>query len=379
MIDSNLPTVDEIKTISDMTEVGFEWSPWHDERLKGYYLYRKSANEAEFSRVGDVKDRYASHYVDEKLTPQTEYEYYFTTYSYEGRESPRGKIHQVATKKNLNSVPFVQAIVGLPNRVKLLWRPHPVERVGSYIVERNELDQKEWKQIAHVKGRLNAEFIDTGLKDNHTYRYRILAVTYDDIVSYPSEIVTATTKPLPKMVENVLATRDLPKKILLTWDASNEGDISHYRVYRAPTSVLFYSFLAKTDENSFEDFVNSNGTDRYYKVTAVDKDGLESLKQSAPIAGATLDAPLPPAMTEGSYQNGEAVITWNQVDGRAVKYSIVKKYDSQSEIIEPITSNRFVDRALMPGVKYNYEIISIDEFGLASKPSQRVIISVPKE
>ncbi len=379
MIDPNLPIVESIKSISDITEVGFEWVPQQDERVEGYYLYRLDPKKQDFERVGNIEDKYASHYVDEGLIPETKYQYRMSTYAKSGQESPPSDIHLAQTKKNLDSVPFVQAIVGLPNRVKLLWRPHPQERVGSYIVERNELDTKTWKQVAHVKGRLNAEYIDAGLKDNHVYRYRVMVRTFDGIVSNPSEIVVAKTKPLPKMVENIAATRDLPKKIVITWQASSEEDLSHYRVYRAPTSMLFYTYLAKTDEPRYEDLISSNGADRYYKITAVDTDGLESLKQTVPIMGATLDAPLPPAMTEGVYANGQITVTWSQVDGRAVKYSIVKRFGSETQTIQEISSKRFEDRAIELGGRYTYEVIAIDEYGLASKPSQRVLVQVPSE
>jgi len=38
----SLPTITSLKTISDMTEVGFEWNPVTDESVVGYYLYRSN-------------------------------------------------------------------------------------------------------------------------------------------------------------------------------------------------------------------------------------------------------------------------------------------------------------------------------------------------
>lgn len=378
-IDPNLPTVEGVKTITDMTEIGFEWIPYYDEQIQGYYLYRQGPSDSGFVRIAKIEDRYVSHYVDAGLLPQTQYNYRMSTYSDVGQESPPSTVHTTQTKKRLDSVPFVQAIVGLPHRVKLLWRPHPEVRVASYIIERNELDKQNWEKIGEVKGRLNAEYIDGNLKENHLYRYRVIVRTWDGVLSAPSEVVEARTKPLPKRIENIRATTDLPKKIIITWDPSPEEDISYYRVYRAPTSILFYTYLAKTSETRFEDLINSNGATRYYKITAVDKDGLESLKQSTPIMGATLDVPLPPAMTQASLQGNTAVVTWSQVDGRALKYDIIKNGGGQTQTIQGITAERFEDRALKAGESYTYEIIAIDEFGLASKPSQRALVQVPKE
>jgi fibronectin type 3 domain-containing protein len=95
--------------------------------------------------------------------------------------------------------------------------------------------------------------------------------------------------------------------------------------------------------------------------------------------GATLDIPLPPAITQASMQGKTAIITWTQVDGRAVKYDIIKKGAGETQEIQGVTSQRFEDRALKPGERYTYEIISVDENGLSSKPSQEVLIQAPKE
>ena len=364
-----------------MTEVGFEWVPSYDERVVGYYLYRSNPtkNDGKLERIAVIDEKYASHYVDTNLLPETAYYYRMSTFSAAKQESEPSPTVNVMTQPLLKSVPFIQAIVGLPNRVKLIWRPHPFQRVASYIIERNELKTEKWTKIAEVKGRLNAEYIDGGLKDNHVYRYRVLVKTYDGIISRPSQMVEAQTKPLPKTIKNITASRDIPKKIVLHWDAATEKDVSYYKVYSAPTSILFYTYLAKTKETSFEDLINSNGTDRYYKVTAVDEDGLESLKQENPIMGTTLGVPLSPAVNQARHDSRQIFLSWSQTDGRAVKYEIIKTGAGKEEHIQGITQSQFTDMDVHPGREYTYKIIAIDQFGLASKPSEDVVITLPKE
>lgn len=326
-----------------------------------------------------IDEKYASHYVDTNLVPETVYYYRMATFSASKQESELSPTVTVTTQPLLKSVPFIQAIVGLPNRVKLIWRPHPFQRVASYIVERNEFDTEKWEKIAEVKGRLNAEYIDGGLKDNHVYRYRVMVKTYDGIISRPSQMVEAQTKPLPKTIENTTATRDIPKKIVLRWDASLEKDISYYKIYSAPTSILFYTYLAKTKDTSFEDLINSNGTDRYYKVTAVDEDGLESLKQENPVMGTTLEIPMPPAVDQARHDSRQIFLNWSQVDGRAVKYDIIKDGPGKEQRIKGMTQSQFTDSDVQPGREYTYNIIAIDQFGLESKLSQDIVITLPKQ
>ena len=66
-----------------MTEVGFEWNPVTDESVVGYYLYRSNPNDAnsKMQLVANIKDRFATHYVDRDLAPETTYSYQMRTYS----------------------------------------------------------------------------------------------------------------------------------------------------------------------------------------------------------------------------------------------------------------------------------------------------------
>lgn len=200
VVDKTLSQVKDIKFLTDMTAVGFEWSPVNDERVEGYYIYRSNPNitDGKLQRVADIKDKYTTHYADYKLQPGTKYFYRFATYSAEKRESVLSEMIEATTTPLIEGVPFVTAITGLPHRVKLIWRPHPSQRVESYLIERNEFSKKEWTQIAKVDGRLNAEYIDAGLEENRVFRYRVRVRTFDGLVSAPSKIMEAGTKPLQK-------------------------------------------------------------------------------------------------------------------------------------------------------------------------------------
>lgn len=381
VIDETLPTVNDIKYLSEITEVGFEWIPSYDERVEGYYIYRSNPqnDNGKLERIATVKDKYTSHYVDTKLTPGVLYHYRFSTYSKEERESVPSAVVSATTKPLIESVSFIKAIAGLPHRVKVIWRPHPLERVQSYIIERSEFSSTKWEERARIDGRLNAEYIDAGLADNHVYKYRVKVKTYDGLISNPSEIVEAGTKPLPNPIENLSATTDLPKKIQLNWAPSNEKDFAYYKVYRALNPLLFYTYRAKTKEPNFEDLVNENGKVYYYKVTAVDKDGLESYRQENAIVGSTLGMPLHVAITSSSQDDRSINITWETQDDRAVKFNLIKEFKSQKQVITGISEKSFSDRDVVKGIEYKYNVVAIDKYGLASAPSENVIISIPKE
>jgi fibronectin type 3 domain-containing protein len=381
VVDKTLPVLTDIKFLTDVTEVGFEWKPILNERVSGYYIYRAKAdqNNGKLQRIATIDDRYASHYVDTKLQPNTEYNYKFSVYSSDKKESVASKPIKVKTNPLIESVSFLKAITGLPNRVKLIWRPHPSQRVKSYIIERNEFSSPDWDTIATIDGRLNAEYIDKGLKDNRVFRYRVKVKTYDGLVSQPSKIVEAGTKPLPLAIKGLKTTQDIPKKIVLTWEPTKDKDFAYYKVYRAINPLLYYSYVAKTKEPKYEDLINDNGADYYYFVTMVDKDGLESPRQKTAVAGATLAIPSSVYVTSSSHDGRSIHISWKTKDSRAVKFNVIKEYNGKKKVFTGIKGNSFTDSDVAKGVEYTYRIVAIDKYGLASKESERVIIEIPKD
>ncbi len=388
VVDTSLPHIEGIRTLPGATEVGFEWTPIYSAQIEGYYLYRMEGNS--MKKIATIKDRYVSHYVDTKLRPNSTYSYQMSTYSAEKHESALSSMASVTTTAlvantpttgAIDSVSFINAVSGLPARIKIIWRPHSLESVEYYIVERNEYKSSAWEEVGKVKGRLNAEYIDKDIRDNAVYRYRVKVKTVDGVLSKPSDTVEASSKPLPKGISGVKATSDLPKKIILTWNASTTSDFSYYKIYRSPTSSMFYSYYGKTQNTEFEDLVSDNGKTYYYRVVAVDVDGLES-KQDGSIAGMTLPALNAPSVRSAKYDGSSVVISWGG-DDNAIKYSITKEFEvsgkTKKQNFTGIFESNFSDQDVVRGVEYKYNIIAIDKYGIASKPSDSVVIVIPKD
>ncbi|ASM40238.1 fibronectin type III domain-containing protein [Campylobacter sp. RM12327] len=370
----NLPIVENIKTISDMTEIAFEWSSLgSNENIEGFYLYRKDSNSNSFNIVANIKDRYATHYVDTKLSPEITYDYMMKSYDVSNNASRQSEIVSVRTQNLIESVPFAQTIQGLPDRVKVLWRPHPDLRVDSYIIERSEVGSSSWKQIAEIKGRLNAEYIDKKVDAGRSYKYRISVKTTSGIISRPSEIFNAQTKPKPYPVTGLNATNSEPKKIVLNWDANTNEDFSHYNVYAKSSKFLPYKLIATTKTNSYTDLVNENGATKTYVVTAVDTTDLESDKQIQGVVGSTLSAPKSPVFTRADYTGGAVMLAWDPKDDKTVSY-VLKKSSSDKESSFELSDTTYADSDLTIGETYKYKIIGIDEYGINSQESDEVTI-----
>ncbi|BCD60526.1 MULTISPECIES: fibronectin type III domain-containing protein [unclassified Nitratiruptor] len=382
-IDPNLPTVSKIRSLSDMTSIALEWNPVYDDRVAGYNIYR-SINGKKYKRIAIIKDRYSSHYLDKKLKPATKYFYTMSTYNKDKRESRLSQPHEVSTAPYPEPIAFAEAIDHLPREVKLIWRPHPNPRVQWYVIERSTPENEKWKEVARLQGRLNAEYIDRGLEDKKIYLYRIKAITCDGVESKPTLPIKASTKPRPKVVQGLKATTNLPKKIVVTWQPNSEPDLQYYKVYKSIFQIGPYLVVAKTKSTKYVDLLDEDGVKRYYKVTAVDADGLESFKQDVPAVGQTLPKPLPPVVMEHKLENGTLFIRWASPDQRAVSYIVDKKeIDGILNVKEfeykNIKSTSFTDAGLRPGVTYVYKIYAVDKYGLVSKPSEKIEIKIPEQ
>lgn len=378
VIDPTIPQVRNLKSLSGVSEVGLEWTPIYNERIKGYYIYRSDESKQMLERVATIKDRYASHYVDLELKPSTIYRYKMSAFATNGKESMASSAVSISTKKPPEPIPFVQGITDLPNRIKIIWRPHPYVGITSYVVQRKKPNDEKWHNRATVKGRLSAEYIDDGLSDNKSYKYRVLAKTAGGVLTMPSQVINGTTKPLPKMVRNVHASTNEPKKITISWSPNQTDEIAYYKVYSSPTSMLLYTYLAKTKKSKFEDLINSNGTTRYYKVTAVDVDDLESEKQDDGIMGQTLSALPAPTITQAAYNGFGVSLRWSP-NPQAQSYMIIKESNGDSKIINDITSNSYVDSNILPNTEYTYEVIAIDKYGIKSDESDDVSVTTKGE
>lgn len=367
----NLTTVNNIKVLPSMKDVGFEWSPIYDQNVEGYKIFRKKIK-ADGSMSNDeliatIKDRYATHFSDGRLEPNTEYIYTFATFNKEGM-SKQSSIN-VKTQDRIVQIPFIQAITGLPNKIKVIWRPHNDTRVVKYYLYRQNANSDKWYKLATINNRLSAEYIDN-VKPNVYAKYRVSAVTFDGVESAPSAEVEAISKILPPQIMNITATTNLPKKVILSWDAPQYEDFSHYKIYYSSAALLPYFVLATTTENSYEDIINDDGVSKYYYVTMVDKDGLESAKSNINVVGMSLEKPTAPALTGFEMENENTLkVKWINTDNRIKTFKVIK---NGKEFASDISDNFYIDRTYSGGDVY--QVIGIDEFGIESKASSKLSV-----
>lgn len=388
VVDNTLPIVSLTKngTIIDTNTIALEWGAIDDQRVEGVYIYRvvldgetkDKGNKSDY--YDTVNSRFSTHYLDKKIEPGTRYSYYFKTYS-ANAESQKSQTTTITSLLPLESVVWINSRQSMPRSAKIIWRPHANEKVKAYIIQRRTLQESKWSDVATVDGRLSAEYIDKNLKDNFTYIYRIRVLTYDGIISKPSEEVTVITKELPAEITQVVASTELPKKIQINWKSSDAKDFLIYRVYRSPSINGTYESIADTKNNSFVDVIEEDGKEYFYRISVFDTDKLESINSNHTALGRTLIKPATPSLVDAKLVNGRVKISWVSSDTRAKSYTIEKKYsksflESSIEDFENIKGNEFADSEIEGGKTYYYKIFAIDANGIKSEPSIEVKFKV---
>lgn len=386
-IDSTLPVValTENGVVVDMSSIAFEWQSIKDYRVEGIYIYRQNMKRGDSTQeyYDTIDNRFATHYVDNKIDPDTKYSYSFKTYSGKA-ESLKSTPTLVSSLPVLKSVSWIHSIQEMPKSAKVLWKPHDNKIVKAYIIERRTLEDSDWNKIATVEGRFNAEYIDTKLKDSQVYKYRIRVLTHDGLISEPSTEVTSITKALPKGISDIIATRDLPKKIKVSWiPVSDAKDFSGYKVYRAEKINGNFEALKATTATEFVDSINEDGKNYFYRVSVVDKDGLESDTKNQAIQGQTLSKTTAPSITEAKIEANKVVISWVSTDANVKSYIVTKKqknswFGASSEEFTGINGNTFVDTAIEPETSYIYHVYGIDNNAIRSQPSIEVNFTTTK-
>ncbi len=194
--DINLPKVVGVKKVVDRSSVGFEWPSLEKyPNITGINIYRAKARpglKQVYTKIDSIANRFATHYVDTSIEPNTKYFYTFTTYSGLS-ESLYGEIVPVKTMPPYKKVKVLSIKVVFKDTIKILWVPSPEPQIYKYKIFRKK-DNLRWAYLDTVKGRLYPEYIDTTAFRGHTYSYRVVAYDANEMPSIISDALTAKVK-----------------------------------------------------------------------------------------------------------------------------------------------------------------------------------------
>ena len=174
----------------------------------------------------------------------------------------------------------VTATTNDAHSITIRW--NSVKNATEYNVHRSANESGPYSQRATVK--TGTHFNDTHLSAGTTYFYRITARNDNsDKESSPSSPVRATT--FVNAPGGVNARVNSSSSITVSW--WNTSGAERYRVYRSTSEFGTYNRIGETTFTSYEDSGLATGAAYFYRVSALNVDGVESPQSSIVTATTT--------------------------------------------------------------------------------------------
>jgi len=355
-------------------KIALTWKQHPLASIEGYHVYRSAAQEGPFEKIGRTGARDATSYLDAVACDNCLRWYRIAGINKEGIETLPGKAVSATTRAIPPAPARPQVSSGEPRRATVSWSASgsAEDENGGYRVYRSEEEKGEFTRIAAVAERVYSyQDSSTPLKDNAPYWYRVAAVNGAGIEGLPSEASRGVTKPQPKPPQGVNAKSGEVKRVSLSWLPNSESDIREYRVWRRKKEPAgTYSFLEAAPATGYVETGLGDGVLANYGVTAVDRDGLESLL-SQPAEATTERAPSRILGARLELRNGQSGIAWDRNPESDIRYYVYRKsFLGRQKLGETIETRYFYDAK----DKNELFVTAVNTDGLESEPSETVTL-----
>ena len=362
-------------------EIHLQWHPSSFKEITGYRIYRHTAPDGTFQRIGQLQDKNKASYIDkENLGDATTYFYRITVFNKQGRESGLSDMASAVTRGKPPTPEGLTARSGMVKKVSLSWKVCPEKEVKGYYVYWNNSPTGEFKQIGKVKGRETTSFVDKGdrhrpLVDDLTCHYMITSYNKVDVKSDPSAPANATTKPRPQQPTGFSAQGGLPATVVLTWKPNPERDLRYYHLWRQQPEKKFKELKKlPPEQTNYEDQEVKHGTVYRYRLQTEDKDKLLS-DFSAPVEATTKPLPEPPAGLEVKALPNGFELSWKSNSEPDIdRYKIYLKSFVAYKEIGSTERPPFTILTLDSDKEYTVAITAVDKDGLESKRSLTITV-----
>ena len=265
------------------------------------------------------------------------------------------------------AAPSVTAGNSSTGKPRLTWKA--VSGAVSYRIYRSESRGTGYSLLGTTS---STSYVNTGAAAGKTYYYRVKAVNRDGMASGYSNIVSGKAKAAAPAAPSVTAGNSSTGKPRLTWKAVS-GAVS-YRIYRSESRGTGYSLLGTTSSTSYVNTGAAAGKTYYYRVKAVNRDGMASGYSNIVSGKATLPAPV---LNIGlSVSSGKPMLAWDAVPG-ATSYRIYRSTsrDSGYSLLATTTSTSYVNTSAAKGTTYYYRVKACNAAGLS--PYSNIVSARP--
>ena len=329
-----------------------------------YEVYRSTRQNSGYSLLGTTT---STSYVNTGASTGTTYYYRVKAVNRNGMASAYSNIVSGKAKAAAPAAPSVTIGNSSTGKPRLTWKA--VSGAVSYRIYRSESRGTGYSLLGTTS---STSYVNTGAAAGKTYYYRVKAVNRDGMASGYSNIVSGKAKAAAPAAPSVTAGNSSTGKPRLTWKAVS-GAVS-YRIYRSESRGTGYSLLGTTSSTSYVNTGAAAGKTYYYRVKAVNRDGMASAYSNIVSGKATLPAPV---LNIGlSVSSGKPMLAWDAVPG-ATSYRIYRSTskDSGYSLLATTTSTSYVNTSAAKGTTYYYRVKACNAAGLS--PYSNIVSARP--
>ncbi len=378
----------EFNAAANREEVNLRWKGSGNPHTAGYVIERAYLYDGPYEALTPkgLRADVVSH-TDQNLRPGTAYYYRMRAMGPRGDLGTPSRVvmAQISGRQAPPAASGMKADVGR-TRVHLAWEPVSAA-VAGYFIERRGDGEDQWLRL---NGLVRPEpFYDDyfGLGRSGEFRYRIVAVGYDNQESRPGREVTAILPDtVPPPAPHITAIDGSNGKVKLDFaPAGREEDSEQFLVLRAisarePGLVLGDPLPRKA--RSFEDAQVEAGKVYWYQLVALDKSGNRSDLGSAVavrVGNQEIPAARKPEVQRLSEPFPHALIRFSAPPaglGAVIQFR-TSASDAWIVLAGPVAEGGEATHANLPRGKSEYRVVYQAANGVQGKPSEVVEIAQP--
>jgi fibronectin type 3 domain-containing protein len=396
---TTLPPPARVQKLTVVTDevrcVPLSWASSPESDVVRYEIFRSRLVTGSFEKIGTVPGRLSVTFLDGVANPgnlEDEADYYYKIRAINAvtAESADSETVKATTRGVPTEVGTITLTGNRPREMPITWPVNADKAVMGYEIWRADENSEEWVQVGRVVGRETSAYLDRGeikpkpglgsLKDGAVYQYKVIAFNTAGVRSSASQASSARTKYRPATPVSLVATTNMPLAIRMTWKPNPEKDISDYVVECAdePEAGSFRKLVSvsplKEGEPMARETALESGVTRYYRVKAIDKDGLES-DWCVPESGRSKPIPgMPVSVTTESVGTNVRVIWQAPAQPDIRRYKVWRKKFIGWDLISTTEQTNYLFEFTELSKPMNIAISAVDQDELESEKTEIVEI-----
>lgn len=271
-----LDSVTWIHALKDMPRSAkIIWRPHTNKIVNGYEVKRRTLKQKEWESIAILDGRLRAEYIDTGLADKYTYIYVVHALTYNNIISKPSKEVQITTKARPPEVRNIKATDNQPKKIILTWQKSDLKDFLKYNIYRSKSADGGYTFLAQTKTN---KYIDKIDEDGVRYFYRVSVLDKDALESnyelYSAQGVTVVKPNPPALVE----AKIVDNTIVLRWNKTDDR-AKTYIVSKRYKKGMFDEVAEEFDGITSLSYIDKKiqaDTTYYFKVYAVDKDGIRS-------------------------------------------------------------------------------------------------------